>query len=139
MSKTPNGLKIDGYVRGLPPRAHPMRTVPHEYVARGSGWTRVVRGLAVAATLGAAIWGSITIARGDSISTTCFGNRYKSTCITSHHQDPGPITYTAEEIQAMKAREDAWAKYCDPKNVTGSDGLLRAVYAHKDCDIGAYQ
>lgn len=78
------------------------------------------------------------IAHADSMTTTCYHSRHGGTCTTRINPDPKPITYTAEEIAQMKARDDEWATYCKPHDAVGSDGLLRAVYAHKDCDIGHY-
>jgi hypothetical protein len=75
----------------------------------------------------------------DGVTTRCSRDRYSVHCTTRLIQPPPPITYTAEEIAAIKAREDEWFTYCKPHDEVGADGLLRAVYAHKDCDIGVFK
>lgn len=82
---------------------------------------------------------SPALARDQSITTSCYHDRYSVKCRTILSEPSAPITYTAEEIAAIKAREDEWATYCKPHDEVGKDGLLRAVYAHKDCDIGVYK
>lgn len=69
----------------------------------------------------------------------CSWNRYSATCTSSSHEAAPPIVYTPDELQEMKAREDAWAAYCRPVKVVTEDGLTRVQYQHPNCDIGAYR
>lgn len=77
-----------------------------------------------------------TPAHAESIRTRCTGNAYGAQCTTTFDGDAKPIEYTYEDLQRMKAREDKWASFCQPHEVTGRDGLPRMIYAHADCDIG---
>lgn len=77
-----------------------------------------------------------TPARADGFTTRCVHDRYGGRCTTTYVPDAKPPVPTEDELRRMSDREAKWEAFCQPREVTGRDGIPRMQYAHRDCDIG---
>jgi len=96
------------------------------------------RGLMLAAVLSATVLLAGVANADTTIRKRCQRSDYGYSCSTAVSEDGVSALprLTAADIATIEAREKEWETACQPRLVTGDDGLPRYVYAHENCDIG---
>lgn len=77
------------------------------------------------------------------VRTSCSSSRAYSnlSCRTVGADTPPPRDYAqeAEDLKARQERIGKWEAFCKPTSIQDQFGVVRLVYAHRNCDLGRSQ
>jgi len=78
---------------------------------------------------------SVSAAASQTVTTSCYRVAHGRTC-TTHFIGPVDASPRVISVPVDPEAEAKWRAFCDPKIVTGSDGVGRYVYSKPGCENG---